>query len=130
MKDAVIKFKDYLNIKFKMKFNNYDSNELKILENIILNYNGDKYLANYIESFIYSYKEENYINGNKKIKYRLKYDLKDGKYVEWWNNGNILMEIDYKDDMIHGFKKIYYPNGKLWSISKYNLNELIELNNE
>ena len=113
-----------------MKFENYNSIELKILENLILNNNGDKYLANYIESFIYCYKQENYKNGNRKLYYRLKYGLKDGKYFEYWNNGNLSTEIDYKDNMVHGYIKKYNPNGELWSVSKYNLDELVESTSE
>ncbi len=108
-----------------MKFDDYNSNEIELLEKVIINKNGDKYLAKYIESFIYSYKEEKYINGNIKSKYRLKYGLIDGKYYEWWNNGNISTEIDYKDNMIHGYKITYYPSGKQWTKVKYINNNII-----
>ena len=47
----------------------------------------------------------------------LKHFIKNGKVTEYWENGTIKSEADYKDNAVIGTKKMYYPNGKAKQIT-------------
>lgn len=103
-----------------MKLINYNSKESLILKKVfskypLLDYN----LIYYIESFIYKNIEEYFPNGKLKIKYRLKFNKKDGEYIEYYPNGNIYKKLFYLNDKIIDDCLIYYKNGNLADHSIY-----------
>lgn len=50
---------------------------------------------------------------NKKTK------LKEGKRIQYFENGAIMEESTYLKDILHGERKIYYENGELQILEKY-----------
>jgi len=103
-----------------MKFNNYNSDEYKILNEL---FNTmplmDTNIANIIEEYIYSTVREYYSNGSIKCEYRTKYGEKDGEYKVWWSNGRLWKQTHYIDDKRQGIYKEWYSNGVLWEDSHY-----------
>ena len=97
------------------RFENFNSFELSILKEY---FNTiplmDKYIANIIESYIYSIQREYYKDGSLKCQYRTKYgEIKDGEYTSWFINGQLNEHGFYINGKIHGQYTNYYHDGKL-----------------
>jgi len=63
-------------------------------------------------------KEEHYSNDEEKIK--------DGKYIEWYENGCIRSEIDYVANKTHGQLLTYWKNGTLKRMDFYKEGKFID----
>ena len=50
---------------------------------------------------------------NKKTK------LKEGKRIQYFENGKVMEEAHYQKDILHGERKIYYTDGQIQFIEKY-----------
>lgn len=63
-----------------------------------------------------------YFPGNKvkKAEGTLKNSKRDGKWTEWWENGNIKAEYNYVDNELEGTVIEYYSNGEINKESIYN----------
>ena len=65
-------------------------------------------------------------NGRKSIEYTRKNGIKNGKYYEWFNNGQIYHELCYLNDLLDGECKSYDENGKLEEHNLYHNDKIIE----
>ncbi len=95
-----------------MKFEPFNSIELNIIKDVFneLSYlQLDVNLAYLVESYIYSIIKN---DDTFKIEYRVRYDVKDGIYREWYlNSENIKIEYSYKNGLRDGLYREWYPNG-------------------
>ena len=48
---------------------------------------------------------------------------KQGLYTKWYKDGGKLEEAMYENDTLHGFRKMYYPNGKEQIIEHYDMGQ-------
>ena len=95
------KFESYRPI--SNKFEIYNSPELNVLKDLFQTMPMmESYIANLIESYIYSSVEERHENGNIKAKYTTKYGEPHGKYTEWYDDGKVKIECNFKDGKLHG----------------------------
>jgi antitoxin component YwqK of YwqJK toxin-antitoxin module len=81
-----------------MKFEAFNSVELNIIKNVFneLSYlQLDVNLAYLVESYIYSIVKN---DDTFKIEHRVRFDVKDGIYREWYRNGDKAIECTYKND--------------------------------
>ena len=112
------------------KFENFNSPELSILKEHFNSFPMmETYIANIIESYIYSNKKEYYKNGPLWHEYRTKYGVKDGKYKEWhvngqlykewYDNGQMAEKCTYIDGKKNGKFNLWYNNGQIWEESRY-----------
>jgi len=65
-------------------------------------------------------------NGHKRIEYTRKNGIKNGKYYEWLENGQIYEELCYLNNLLDGECKSYDENGKLEEHVLYQNNKIIE----
>jgi len=49
---------------------------------------------------------------------------KTGLWIEYYSNGNVEVESEYKDGLKNGLTKCYYENGELWEIGYFINNKL------
>ena len=100
----------------------------------------DNWIASIVENYIYSYIEEveevkpfmlsfypftpsnpSIKNSNKMdsnftqlvIRYRMRFDQKDGEFKTYFINGVLKSEMNYKNDKLNGEYKEYFTNGQL-----------------
>lgn len=52
-------------------------------------------------------------NGNKRFEYTAKNDVNEGKLMEWDYNGKLFHLAHYKDGQEEGVQKLWYENGKI-----------------
>ncbi len=60
-----------------------------------------------------------FIVDRQRINRRDKNNLKQGRWYDFYENGNIRMEGTYRDDKMHGYFKEYNENGDFLRINKY-----------
>ncbi len=130
------------------KFENFNSPEVNILKELFQTLPMmDNYIANIIESYIYSMVREYYTSekcsNSLYREYRTKYGIKDGEfkqwfptgqlaiqrwfldgkmdgeYNEWSSNGNIFIQVEYVNGKMNGEYKKYNSNGELTQQSAF-----------
>ena len=52
-------------------------------------------------------------NGNKRFEYTAKNDVNEGKLMEWDYNGKLFHLAHFKDGQEEGVQKLWYENGKI-----------------
>lgn len=105
------------------KFESFNSSELFILKEYFKTLPMmDTYIANIIESYIYSFVREYYPleqGGSIKIEYKAKYGFKNGEYREYHKNGKVRIKCNFIDDKKEGILRHYNNKGTLIIITKY-----------
>ena len=54
-------------------------------------------------------------------------DVPDGKVVEYYENGEIMLEKNYVNGLRNGPYKLYYPSGALWKEGRFGSDQMIRL---
>jgi len=62
---------------------------------------------------------EGVITRMRKVNRSDKRGLKQGLWVKLFENRKIYQEMTYKDNLLHGYLKTFYPNGELEKVEKY-----------
>jgi antitoxin component YwqK of YwqJK toxin-antitoxin module len=103
------------------KFIEYNSPDKAILNEVFNNIPSiDKWTANIVENYVYSYVRKYHPNGSIKCEYRTRFGKKDGEYKEWWfSNGNLKEECMYVNGKLNGEGKFWYKNGQLCEQNMY-----------
>ncbi len=60
-----------------------------------------------------------YPNGKPRYIGYFKKDLQDSIYQEWFENGNLAIEANYKNDQLFGFRKTFYVDGRQQALEEY-----------
>lgn len=58
-------------------------------------------------------------NGNLRSEGYFKKDLQDSVYKEWFENGKLALEANYKNNNLFGYRKTYYLSGKQQVLEEY-----------
>jgi antitoxin component YwqK of YwqJK toxin-antitoxin module len=61
------------------------------------------------------------------IRYEMYGEIPDGKVVEYYENGQIMVEKNYFNGQKNGAYKVYYPSGALWKEGKFASDQIVRL---
>lgn len=61
------------------------------------------------------------------IRYELYGEIPDGKVVEYYENGQIMVEKNYFNGQKNGPYKLYYPSGALWKEGRFASDQIVRL---
>ncbi|MBP7791630.1 MAG: hypothetical protein KA120_01025 [Candidatus Goldbacteria bacterium] len=61
------------------------------------------------------------------IRYELYGDIPDGKVVEYYENGQVMVEKNYFNGQKNGPYKLYYPSGALWKEGRFASDQIVRL---
>lgn len=61
------------------------------------------------------------------IRYEMYGEIPDGKVVEYYENGQIMVEKNYFNGQKNGLYKVYYPSGALWKEGKFVSDQIVRL---
>ena len=60
-------------------------------------------------------------------RYEMYGEVPDGKVVEYYENGEIMLEKNYVNGLRNGPYKLYYPSGELWKEGRFGSDQMIRL---
>lgn len=61
------------------------------------------------------------------VRYELYGDIPDGKVVEYYENGQVMVEKNYFNGQKNGPYKLYYPSGALWKEGRFASDQIVRL---